>query len=325
MMRIGACMLVSLVLMAGLLNGCSRKGEIRTAPERQTNVALIVKDRSGEFWKTVKMGAEAAAKEFNVNLMFDGTDSETDASEQSALVEKYVAYGANAIVLASEDYVKLAKAVEAADRKGASVIAIESEVDSPKVRSFIGIDNYEAGRQAARKMSEVAGAKGSFVIIGHSSGDRNSAQREKGIRDEWAATPGIKIEETVYCGSEKGSCKKKTEELLMRQGQLDGILALNAAASAEAASEIEAMNRQGKVKLVAFDNSPEELEWLQEGVIQATVIQNPFSMGYLGVKTAVDAINREKVAKRTVTETKVIDAESMFWSDNQKMLFPFVQ
>lgn len=325
-MRFGACMLVLLVLMAGLLNGCSRQGEIRTVQEEQIGVALIVKDRSGEFWKTVKMGAEAAAKEFGVNLMFDGTEGGADAAGQAALVDKYVAYGAKAVVLASEDYVKLAEAVEAADRKGVPVVTIESEVDSPKVRSFIGIDNYEAGRQAARKMREVAGAKGSFVVIGYSSGDRNAAKRESGIRDEWAAAPGIRIEETVYCGgSGEVSCKQKIDELLKRQGQLEGILALDAFASAEAAKELEAANMQGKVKLVAFDNSPEELEWLQEGVIQATVIQNPFSMGYLGVKTAVDAIHREKVEKRTVTETKVIDAESMFWSDNQKMLFPFVQ
>jgi ribose transport system substrate-binding protein len=95
--------------------------------------------------------------------------------------------------------------------------------------------------------------------------------------------------------------------------------------STAAAEQIREMGLSGEVKLVGFDNSPEELEWLQEGVIQATVIQNPFSIGYLGVKTAAEAADRQHVEKRIDTGTKVIDAVNMFWSDNQKMLFPFVQ
>ncbi|WP_167747111.1 substrate-binding domain-containing protein [Cohnella luojiensis] len=312
-------------LLIPLLVSCARGGEIHPVPDQQKEVALIVKNKEGEFWNTVKMGAEAAAKEFNVRLIFDGATNESDADTQIELVNKYVAYGTDGLILAANDYKKLASSVDKADKSGIPIVTIESEVNSPKVTSFIGIDNYEAGRQAAMKMMELTHYKGRFIILNFVKGSRNAEQREQGIRDEWANAPDMQVLESVYCSSDSSRCGEVTKEMLDKHGSIDGILALNAVASIGAAEQLRNMQQDGVIKLVAFDNTPEELEWLQEGVIQATVIQNPFSMGYLGVKTAVEAMGKQSVAKKIDTGTKVIDAENMFWSDNQKMLFPFVQ
>jgi len=308
-----------------LLGACGRGDELHSVPAAQREVVLIVKNKEGEFWNTVKMGAEAAAKEFNVKLIFDGATNEVDAATQIELIDKYLAYGTDGLVLAANDYAKLADSVSKADKLGVPVVAIESEVDSPRIRSFIGIDNYEAGRQAARKMKALTNARGKFVILNIAKGSRNAEQRERGIRDEWTDSPDMQLLETVYCDPSPSVCARTTKETLRKYEGIDGILALNAAASIGAAAQLQGLGKDGFVKLVAFDNTPEELEWLQEGVIQATVIQNPFSMGYLGVKTAVEAIGRQSVPEQIITDTKVIDAENMFWSDNQKMLFPFVQ
>ncbi|MCD9025874.1 substrate-binding domain-containing protein [Cohnella silvisoli] len=325
MRRYSIAGLLGLFGIFSLLVSCGRGGEIHSMPETQKEIVLIVKSKEGEFWNTVKMGAEAAATEFNVKLIFDGTTDEADVKSQIDLVNKYLAYGTNGLILAANDYTKLAPSVAKADRLGVPVVTIESEVNSPEVRSFIGIDNYEAGRQAALKMKELTDSKGRFIILNFVKGSRNAEQREKGIRDEWAATPGMQVVESAYCNSDSTRCGELTKELLDKHSDIDGILALNAAASIGAAEQLRSMQRDGEIKLVAFDNTPEELEWLQEGIIQATLIQNPFSMGYLGVKTAVEAMNRQSVPKKIDTGTKVIDAENMFWSDNQKMLFPFVQ
>ncbi|QHW32207.1 substrate-binding domain-containing protein [Paenibacillus rhizovicinus] len=328
MKRVKLLAIMMLLIALPLATSCARTKELQSSSSAdRRSVALIVKDRSGEFWTTVRLGAEAAAKEFNIDLKFDGTDSDSDWEAQAALTERYVAYGANAVVLAAADYEKLAGTVEAVERRGVQVVAIESEIHSSKTRSFIGIDNYEAGRQAARKMIELAGNQAGLHVIGDVRGNRNAMQRVKGITDE-AAAAGMKITDTVYCASTTNACKADIQKLLKRvtnEGQAEGILALNAATSSEAARQLDQMGLAGRVKLVGFDNAEEELEWLQEGVIQATVIQNPFSMGYLGVKTAVQAMDHQQVNRRIDTGTKVIDAENMFWSDNQKMLFPFVQ
>ncbi|CAM3646763.1 substrate-binding domain-containing protein [Cohnella lubricantis] len=319
-----------LMLMAALalmlaLGGCSRQVEIQQASGSQKQIVLIVKSKNGDYWNTLAMGAEAAAKEFGVKLTFDGPESEDEVRGQQELVRQYLAYGMDALILSANDYDQLAPYVDAASRKGVPVIGVDSEVNSDSVSSLIGIDNYEAGREAAGKMKELAGDRGRFIILTSYQGVRNVLQRERGIRDEWSGTPEMEVAETVYCGSDIETCSDRTREALSGSEPVDGLITLSAAASVGAAKEIQRQGLSGEVKLVAFENSQEELEWLQEGVIQATLVQNPFAMGYLSVKTALSAMEGEKVEKRIVTETKIIDSESMFWSDNQKLLFPFVQ
>jgi ribose transport system substrate-binding protein len=307
-----------------MLVSCSRQGEIRSAADTQKEIVLIAKSET-EFWSTVKMGAEAAAKEFNVKLTYEAPKQESDVRGQIDRVNQYLAYGVDGIVIAAIDYERLADSVVKADNRGIPVIAIESEIHSDKVRSFVGIDNYEAGRQAARKMKELAGNKGRFLILGDAEGSRNAEQRMRGILDEWARNPDMTVAKTAACGAIPSQCEEAAMELLAQEGKINGILALHSSAAAGAAEQIQKMGKLGQIKIVGFDNSPEELEWLQEGAIQATVVQNPFSIGYLGVKTAVEALEGKSVLKRIDTGTKLVDAESMFWSDNQKMLFPFVQ
>ncbi|MBB6732451.1 substrate-binding domain-containing protein [Cohnella zeiphila] len=310
-----------------MLTACSRQVELQPAPDERKQVVLLAKSKNGDYWNTIKMGAEAAAKEFGVQLTFDGADEEDDVARQQELVRQYVAYGADAIVLAASDYGKLAEDVDNAVRKGVPVVAVDSEVASNRISSFIGIDNYKAGREAADKLKELAGSKGRFVILGSSPDDRNDEQRKKGIVDEWSAAPGMSVARTLYCGPSVSACESQVRSVVEDRAPapVDGILALNAAASVGAAEALRQTGTDGRIKLVAFENSLEELEWLQEGVIQATLIQNPFTMGYLSVKTALAAAAHQKVDRRIDTETRVIDSESMFWSDNQKMLFPFVQ
>jgi ribose transport system substrate-binding protein len=113
--------------------------------------------------------------------------------------------------------------------------------------------------------------------------------------------------------------------LVRHNPSVKGIIALDAGTSIGVAEEIEKMGLQEKIKIVAIDSPPEVLEYLQEGVISATIIQKPFSMGYLGVKYALDASEDKPVPERVDTGTKVIDRENMFWSENQKLLFPFVK
>ena len=102
-------------------------------------------------------------------------------------------------------------------------------------------------------------------------------------------------------------------------------MALNQISSSGVASAVQSRNLQEKVKIITFDSTSEELELLQEGIIQATIIQNPFSIGYLGVKSAVEALEGKRVQKRVETGIKAIDLSNMFWSDNQKLLFPFIK
>ncbi|GAA4839501.1 substrate-binding domain-containing protein [Paenibacillus vulneris] len=324
MIRFRYAWLALLLCLLPLMSSCTDTRDTGTTGTAR-NVTLIMKKESGDYWNTVKMGAEAAAKEFSVNLKVTGPEFEGDVNGQIALIDQAVKEGMDALVLAANDYDALGETVDRVAGARIPVIAIDSEVNSPKVRSFIGIKNYDAGQQAGKKLIQLTGESGRIAVISFGQGGRNAVQREQGLLAAIAQYPGIQTNTKLDCSMDVKRCDELTARLLSEPGSIDGIVALDAAASIHVAAETDKTGLAGKVKIVTFDSTPEDIEYLQEGVIQATIIQNPFSMGYLGVKYAVDALDGKKIPEFKDTGTKVIDQENMFWSDNQKLLFPFVK
>lgn len=317
-------LLIILLTLCLIGTGCSfRAAGTRSMDEKR--VALIVRMEQLDYWKTVRMGAEAAAKEFNVKLEVAGPENEEDVDGQVELIDQFLQAGTtDAIIIAANDYKGLSKAVERAHRKGIPMINIDAEAESPYITSFIGINNVEAGRQAGQRLAELLGGTGKVAVVNFGIGPRNGEQRQTGALDILRQYPDLRIAAVEHCASEGASCSELTRELIKQHENLDGILALNAVTTLGVAQEIKELGLAGQVKVVGFDSIPEEIELLQDGVLQATIVQNPFNMGYLGVKHAVMALERRKVPARMELGTKVIDYENMYWIDHQKLLFPFV-
>ncbi|UUZ92829.1 substrate-binding domain-containing protein [Paenibacillus sp. P25] len=270
-----------------------------------------------------RWGPRRRPKELGVRLNVQATENEDDVAGQLAIMDKVLREGTDAIVLAANDFNALAEPVDRAASQRIPVIAVDAEVNSAKVRSFVGINNFEAGRQAGEKLAALTGGQARVAVLVSGRGPRIWKSGRRGSLAALSAYPGIQVIAKEDCSTGPRLCEELTVPLV--KNKVDGIVALNAVTSIGASKIVESMGAGGKVKLVAFDSTPEELERLQDGVIQATIIQNPFSMGYLSVKHAVDAMSGRKVPERLETETRVIDAENMFWSDNQKLLFPFVK
>ncbi|MEG0368097.1 MAG: substrate-binding domain-containing protein, partial [Coprobacillus sp.] len=130
-----------LMICWGLLCGCSTKSE-------KLEIAVIVKSTTSQFFKSVHSGANAASKEYNIELTFMGPENEEDYQSQIAMVDTAIRYKVDAIVLSSIDYVKLVEPVENAIAQGIPVIIIDSDVKSDKVSTRITTNNFEAGQMA---------------------------------------------------------------------------------------------------------------------------------------------------------------------------------
>jgi ribose transport system substrate-binding protein len=88
---------------------------------------------------------------------------------------------------------------------------------------------------------------------------------------------------------------------------------------------IKDLGAESHVKLAGFDSSMDEIALLEDGYIQATVVQNPFNMGYLAIQTALQVSDGKKVNSRIDTGSVVITKENMFTKENQKLLVPFAE
>lgn len=323
--HIGKYRLIIAVVCLIMLVGCaSGQGSLHKESSNIT-IDLIAKMDHGDYWNTVRMGAEVAAREYNINLRFKAPSYEKDPEEQVFLMEQSVQEKPDAIVLSASNYMALAQVTDRASYAGIPVISIDSEVASTKVKSYIGANNYEAGQKAAERLIQLTGTTAQIGIVNFVKGARNADQREEGFTDYAARFPDVHIVDTVYCGSDEELSRKLTLEMLRQYPELDGIVALNAEASLGVGRAITESAASEHIQVIAFDNPPEMLELLQEKKVQAMVVQNAFSNGYLAVVTAIQSAKGENVDERYDTGIKLIDLENMLWPENQKLLIPFVK
>ncbi len=317
-------MFVTWIIGCFMLTSCSVDGGL-LRDNHERHIDLIVKMNHGDYWSTLRMGAEVAAKEFNIHLRFLAPPNEDDIQGQINLVNESIQKQPDALLLAASDYMKLAQVTDRAAYHNIPIISIDSEVGSARVNSYIGTNNYEAGQRAAERMIRLLGGRGKIAVMNFVKEARNANQREEGLLDYVARYPNVQILDIAYCQSSREIASAMTRDWLRDYPDLDGIITLNAEASIGVGRVVKEAGLGGMVKVVAFDSPQETMEMLQDGTLQALVVQNPFNIGYLAVQYAVELIEGRKIADRIDTGIKVIDLENMLWPENQKLLFPFVR
>lgn len=313
--------LVLAITILTALSGCS--GNKLSAQEKRINIKVIVKKRDASFWTVVEMGTEAAAKEFGINVDFDGPTDENDIDGQIQMVGEAINKKVDALVLAASDYTRLVDIAEKAVLEKIPVVIIDSDINSNKTKSFIGTDNVDAGKRLAETMIEKVGENSNIAVMSFIKGAASSDQRDEGLYDILSNHSSINILSSVYCNSDEIIAERLTKELVQKHPDLNAIICTNAYGTVGTARAIEKLGLAGKIKVIGFDSTPEEVSFMEKGVIQSLVIQNPFSMGYLGIKYALDAINDKAFPKRIYTDSKVIDKNNMYQPENQKLVFPF--
>ena len=291
------------------------------APEMRT-ILVSPKGLVHSFWQTVRAGADKAGADFGARIIWKGPALETDIAGQIAIIEDYINKKIDAIVMAACDTKALIPVIQKAVDKGIPVIIFDSGVDSDLPLSFVATDNEAGAYQAGEMLVKLLGGRGDVACIPFVPGAATSILRERGFKAALARHPGIKLVATQYSQSEVATAMAVTENILTAHPDLAGIFAANEAGSIGAYQALKARGLLGRVKLVGFDASPNEIVMLQSGGIQALVVQNPFAMGYLGVKAALDALNGRRVEKRIDTGVTLVTMDNFNDPKVQRLLYP---
>ena len=310
---------ISLALISVLLLSLLSCGR---GQDKRLRILVSPKGLTHDFWLSVKAGADSAGREMGVEIVWKGPAAETDIAGQIAIIEDYINKRMDAIVMAACDTKALIPVVERAHAEGIPVITIDSGLDSDIPLSFVASDNVRAAEKAADILAQLVGERGAVALVNFIPGAATSIWRETGFNQGIEKHPDIILAAVQYCQADVATAMTVTENILTAQPELKGIFAANEAAAIGASQAISARNLQGKIKLVAFDASPAEIEGLNSGVIHALLVQNPFAMGYLGVKSAVKAIHGEPVEKRIDTGVTVITPDNLDQPEIQKLVYP---
>ena len=319
--------LLALALGAALALTClSACGGEQESGQRH-KVVLVAKSTQTEFWLSVFAGAQAAAAEYNVELTTMGPETEEDYETQNQMVAEAVADGAEALVFSAIDYENNAAAVDAAGQAGVKIVSIDSGVDSDQVGTYIGTDNYAAGRMAAQAALE--GVEGELVVglVNYDESTANGQERERGVRDALAESGRARVAASVTTLVEAGRAQTDTADLLRNNPEINAVFAFNEPTSVGAARAVAELGLSDEVFLVGFDSNVATIDGLQEGSVDALIVQNPYAMGYLGVESAYQLLSGQGAGlEPTVdTATQIVNRGNLFSLDSQKALFAFEQ
>jgi ribose transport system substrate-binding protein len=299
-----------LVLASGACGGGQDDGRL--------TIAVIPKGTTHTFWQSIRAGAERAGRELDVNIIWRGPLREDDRASQITEVEGFITRGVSGIVLAPLDETALALPVADAQRRNIPVVIFDSGLRGADYVSFVATDNWKGGRLAGEHVASRLNGKGRVVLLRYAEGHDSTTQREEGFLEALAEHPGIEIlSSNQYAGADVEGAYKRAENLLSRYRERDGSLGVDAIFCVNESSSFAMMrvlqdhNWAGRVRFVGFDASEGLVKGLEDGHIDALVVQDPVKMGYLGVKTMVSHLRGEPVEARIDTGVHLATRENM--------------
>jgi ribose transport system substrate-binding protein len=308
--KLAACLLTAILLTTGC------------AKQERKRIGVVPKGRTHMFWQSVHAGGEAAAREANIEIVWNGPATESDFTGQLQIVEAMINQRVDAIVLAPIDKTAMVAVVERAGRQNIPVVIFDSGVDTQNFVSQVATDNYGAGQAGAERIGKILGGHGKVAMVAVQPGSASTMLREQGFEDAIGKNhPGIQIVDKRYGMSDFAKSLAVTENMLTAHPDLDALFASNESSAVGAAQALK--GRKGtRVRLVGFDSSPTLLDDLAAGVIDSLVVQDPFRMGYESVQAAVKKLQGGTPEKIKNLPALVVTKDNLNDPAVQKQLKP---
>jgi ribose transport system substrate-binding protein len=283
---------------------------------QDVTIPIIVKDTTSFYWQIVLAGARAAGKDLGVNVPELGAQSESDITGQISILENAVAGKPAAVVISPTEFKALGKPVDEA-AKSVPIIGIDSSADSKAFTSFLTTDNVQGGRIAADGLAaaikEATGKEeGEIAIITSLPGVGSLDQRHEGFMEQIKAKyPGLTVVADKYADGQATTGLNIMTDLITANPNLVGVFASNLI-MAQGVGQAIAENKLGdKIKVIGFDSDEKTVGFLKEGVLAGLVVQDPYRMGYDGVKTALAVSKGEKVETFVDTGANLVTKANM--------------
>lgn len=293
------------------------------AADKGLNIVFIPKSSDQVFWDLMRNGVEKAVTEDgNIKLTWRGPVHNADTDSQIRILQVYTQPGVDAIVIAPTDRARLLEPVRKAVALGIKVIVVDSALDGNYHTNQVATDNISGGKLAAKHMVDLLGKRGRVMMLRTIAGSASTDERAKGfITYLKENAPQITLVDDVYGGGALGKLRRSASVMLTKNPAVDGVFAVNETSTDGMLRALRDQGLAGKIKFVGFDSSDLLIQGLQSGEIHGLVVQNPYQMGYQGIKAAVAAIHQAPIKDRTIfTEAVVVTRENVKQPAIQKLI-----
>jgi len=317
----------ALVVFAMLLGACAPAAQPTAAPAAAqpaaaagTYIPVISKGFQHQFWQAVKQGAENAAKDLNVQITFEGPESESQVDKQVEMVEAALAKNPKCLALAALDSKALVPQLEKAKAANIPVVGFDSGVDSDIPVATASTDNIAAAGYAADKMAELIGGAGKVAVIVHDQTSGTGIGRRDGfvnrIKEKY---PNIEIVDIQYGGGDHAKSTDLAKAIIQANPDLKGFFGANEGSAVGVVNAVKELNMAGKLVVIGYDAGKIQKDAVRSGLMNGAITQDPVGIGYKAVEACVKAIKGEKVEKNIDTGFKWWDKTNVD-SEEMKML-----
>lgn len=282
-----------LVLILGMLAGVGVAQEATPAPtphpalkDRRLTIGWIPKALDNPVFELGRDACFQAADELTargdvrVECIYSGPVT-ADPVDQALVIADLVAQGVDALAVSCVDAAECAKAIDAAIAAGVPVMTWDSDAPDSQRLTYLGVDNYAAGTAAGELLVQSMGESGRVIVLSGVEDAPNLQARVNGFADYVAQFPQIEIVEVLYCNDDPVLGAQLLEEAISTDGDLDGIFMAGIwplLAGREALPQF--VESAADMHVIGFDTLPVQLEWMQDGLIDALVGQKYWGWGY---------------------------------------------
>lgn len=317
-MRMKRTLLVLGTVLPLALAGCSSGsasggsgGSSGSGGAAKKSITLITGVKSDPFYITMTCAAQAEAKAKGVDFSADGS-AQWDVSVQRPLIDSVAAVKPSGLMVSPVDTTALTPSLKQIQSSGTKVALVDTSVTDPSIGiTRISSDNVKGGQVAADALAKEMGAKGSVIVISVKPGVSTTDDRIKGFTQQMANYPNIKVIPTLYDNDLPATAASQIQSTLAAHPDLGGVFAGNTNTAQGIATGLKQANKQGTVKVVAFDAEPDEVTALKANTIQVLVAQDPAAIGTEAVDQLVDAFDGKPVTASIGTTMVAITAQNM--------------
>ncbi len=295
-----ACSLMGALALAGCTTPAPESGGATKA--KKPRVALVLKTLNNPFFIDMEKGAKEAAATLDVDLVVQAAEREVDVDKQMQIIENLIQTRVDALAITPSGSKEVVPAIAKANAAKIPVVIVDTRVDEKTATEagittggFVGSDNYDGGRVAAKYLIEVTGGKARVGLLegipGHETGD----SRLKGFHDAIKTAPGVKVVASQTANWERDQGFTVFQNMLQAHPDIDALFACSDLMALGAVEAIAAAGKTGKIKVIGFDALDDARKAIAAGTMLASVAQFSSEMGKLAVEDAVKLIRGEPV------------------------------
>lgn len=312
--------LLSALVLISVIAGCAPAAQPAAPdePAAKPYIPVISKGFQHQFWQAVKLGAEQAATDLNVDITFEGPESEAMVDKQVEMFQTALDKKPAAICLAAVDSKAFQNLLEKAKEAGIPVVGFDSGVDSDIPVTTAATDNIAAAALAADKMVELIGGEGEVAVIAHDQTSRTGIDRVAGFVDQVKNKyPNVTVVDVQYGGGDQLKSTDLAKAIIQAHPDLKGFFGANEGSIIGVLNAVAELGMEGQITVIGYDSGQQQMDAIRAGTEAGAITQNPVGIGYKCVEAALKAYNGEELPKTIDT--------GFYWYDKSNIDEPQIQ